>query len=37
VALYVIDQGMDPANVYVLKDGLGAWQAAGYPMASGSD
>jgi rhodanese-related sulfurtransferase len=37
VAFYVIGQGKDPARVYALLGGLGAWEAAGYPMASGGE
>jgi 3-mercaptopyruvate sulfurtransferase SseA len=36
VALYVINQGMDPENVYVLLGGFDAWQAAGYATESGT-
>jgi rhodanese-related sulfurtransferase len=36
VALLAINNGIDPQNVYALKGGLSAWQAAGYPMASGA-
>jgi rhodanese-related sulfurtransferase len=35
VALYVINQGIDPRRVYALVGGLAAWDAAGYPLASG--
>jgi len=32
VTLQVIEQGMNPENVYALLGGLRAWQAAGYPV-----
>jgi rhodanese-related sulfurtransferase len=37
VALYVIQQGFDPQRVYALLGGFAAWQAAGYPVASGEE
>jgi 3-mercaptopyruvate sulfurtransferase SseA len=37
VALYVIEQGMDPANVYVLLGGLAGWKSAGYATSAGDD
>ena len=36
MALTVINEGIDPQRVYVLEGGLAAWDAAGYPMASGN-
>lgn len=36
MALYVIQQGMNPAKVYALLGGLAAWEEAGYPMESGN-
>jgi len=35
VALIVINQGIDPENVFALKGGFEAWTKAGYPTAAG--
>jgi rhodanese-related sulfurtransferase len=35
VALVVINQGVDPKNVFALTGGFEAWTKAGYPTASG--